>query len=614
MRIQFSRAAVAVLTTGALIPLGIVAGASAAHADPVPTLGQHTAVPAYIPPTDTTAWNQIATSGSQLGFVVANVANGPDNSVNTAWKSVIDTTHNSGVKVLGYVDTGYFGATTPPRYTVLGDTSATAWLVQAQQDINRWYDFYGSSIDGIFFDDGLNTCGPTPGSQQYVDLYRELNDYVHKYHFGSLTVVNPGVGVPNCYEDAADIIITFEGNYSAYLNPTGDYVTQQWQLNSDPNKFWHLVYDVPQSGLATVLDKSKQNNAGYIYVTPDSLPNPWDTMPSSSYWSAELSGTQVTDPTTPLTPQPPYSSNTAATSVHLGWDSDPWNRAAGYDVYQGSTKIGSVGNFTPADTDFSVRGLQPSTQYTFKLKGRTLAGTLSGFSSTFTVTTAAQSANAPTAPGSLTTSDLAPTSVRLTWNASTDCDSGDYVEFYDVYQDNVRVLTVNSSITSVRLGFMTPETQHSFKVYARDRSGRSSAASNTVTITTPAPPGGPIANPAADLTSANATLSAQYNLPFTFHNVFIDTDNNANTGYAIAGIGADRLIQDGSYYQHAGGTGWNWSPVSGVNPLQSSTGGLYQWQVPTSTLGTGVTSIKVVFNGSGSSPDYFTAIVTANIH
>jgi hypothetical protein len=31
-------------------------------------------------------------------------------------------------------------------------------------------------------------------------------------------------------------------------------------------------------------------------------------------------------------------------------------------------------------------------------------------------------------------------------------------------------------------------------------------------------------------------------------------------------------------------------------------------------MGTGVTTIKVVYNGSGGSPDYYTAILTANIH
>ena len=34
---------------------------------------------------------------------------------------------------------------------------------------------------------------------------------------------------------------------------------------------------------------SRQRNAGYVYVTPDDLPNPWDTLPSGSYWTHELS-------------------------------------------------------------------------------------------------------------------------------------------------------------------------------------------------------------------------------------------------------------------------------------------------------------------------------------
>ncbi len=606
------RAAAATLTAGALTVLGLGVTVTTAHADPVPALGQHVAVPAYIPPSDTAAWNRLSTSNAQLGFVVANVANGPDTSPNTSWQTVIDATHNHGTKVLGYVDTGYFGFTTPARQTVLGDTDATAWLVQAEQDINRWYQYYGGSIDGIFFDDAQNVCGPTSGGQQYVNLYRQLNDYVHSYHPGALTVDNPGVAVPDCYEDAADILITFEGTYSDYLNPTGQYVTQQWQLNTDPNKFWHLVYNVPdQTALTAVMNKSKQNNAGYIYATPDTLPNPWDTVPAAGYWTAELAATQVTDGTSPPVPHQPYTLSVHSTTVHLAWTSDSWTRTVGYDVYQGSTKIGSVSNFTPCDNDFLVVGLQPSTQYSFTLRARDLAGTVSSAGPARILTTDSAWGAPPTAPGSLTASALAPTSVRLSWTASTGTD--DDVAFYDVYQNGTRLLTLDPSITSVHIGFLTPQQQYSFYVIARVSSGTSSPASNTVTVTTPQPAGGPIANLAVNLTSSTATFQAQYNLPFTFHNVFIDADHNANTGYQVAGVGADYLIQNDTFYQHTG-TGFSWTPVTGVNPLVSSTGGLYQWQVPTSSLGTGVQTINVVFNGSGGSPEAYTAIITATLH
>jgi len=419
------------------------------------------------------------------------------------------------------------------------------------------------------------------------------------------------VAVPDCYEDAADILITFEGTYSDYLNPTGQYVTQQWQLDADPNKFWNLVYNVPdQTALTAVMNKSKQNNSGYVYATPDTLPNPWDTVPPTSYWNAELAATQVTDGTSPLVPHQPYAINVGATTVHLGWISDPSTREVGYDIYQGSTKVGSVGDFTPGDTDFTIVGLQPSTQYGFSLRGRDEAGTVSAAGPTLLVTTAATSGHPPTAPGSLTASALAPTSVRLSWTASTD--NYGCVAFYDVYQGGTRVLTVDASILSVHIGFLTPAQQYSFSVVARDGTATSSAASNTVTVTTPQPPA-PITGPAADLTSTVTSFQAQYNLPFTFYNVFIDTDRTATTGYQVAGVGADYLIQNGTLYQHSG-TGFSWTAVSGVSPLVSNTGGLYRWQVPTSSLGTGLQSINVVFNGSGSSPDAYTPIITATLH
>jgi hypothetical protein len=35
-----------------------------------------------------------------------------------------------------------------------------------------------------------------------------------------------------------------------------------------------------------VLDQSVARRAGYVYITSDSLPNPWDALPP--YWKAEV--------------------------------------------------------------------------------------------------------------------------------------------------------------------------------------------------------------------------------------------------------------------------------------------------------------------------------------
>ncbi|MCL2516271.1 MAG: spherulation-specific family 4 protein, partial [Microbacteriaceae bacterium] len=158
LRVSLAAAAIAALGAAGAAPAQAEPGAAPAHPDAA--VSQHLAAAAYISPTDP-AWSQIAATGSALGFVVANVSNGPGSAEDDAWKAVIDNAHAHGVKVLGYVDTGYLGGSDPVRTTRLGDTDATAWTVQAEQDVARWYSFYGASIDGIFFDDGMNTCGPT---------------------------------------------------------------------------------------------------------------------------------------------------------------------------------------------------------------------------------------------------------------------------------------------------------------------------------------------------------------------------------------------------------------------------------------------------------------------
>lgn len=352
------RAAGAAIATTAVV-IASVATASAAAQATVPDLGQRVAVPAYIPPSDTSSWASLTPGDPQLGLIVVNVANGPDSAVNPTWKTLIDTAHANGTRVLGYIDSGYFGASVPPRTTVLGDTDATSWLVQAEQDADRWYAFYGSSIDGIFVDDGLNTCGPTPGSTAYVDLYEQLDDYIHGNHPGSLTVVNPGITVPECYEDAADVIVSFEGSAADYLSPSPERATAPWQLDGDPNKFWHIVYDVDATQLDAVVDATKANNAGYVYLTDDVLANPYDTAPTGTYWSDELAATAASSTAIPATPTRPSAVDVYSTGLDLSWTSSSSSGVVGYEVYRDGLHIGSAGNYYPAASEFTDVGLAP---------------------------------------------------------------------------------------------------------------------------------------------------------------------------------------------------------------------------------------------------------------
>ncbi|MGW0945488.1 fibronectin type III domain-containing protein [Streptomyces sp. NPDC002623] len=92
---------------------------------------------------------------------------------------------------------------------------------------------------------------------------------------------------------------------------------------------------------------------------------------------------------------------------------------------------------------------------------------------------------APTAPGTLTSTGKTSSSVSLSWNASTD-NVG--VTAYDVYRGSTNVLTVSG--TSATVSGLSASTAYTFTVKARDAAGNTSAASNSVSVTTNAGGGG----------------------------------------------------------------------------------------------------------------------------
>ncbi|MCP3759829.1 carbohydrate binding domain-containing protein [Streptomyces sp. TBY4] len=86
---------------------------------------------------------------------------------------------------------------------------------------------------------------------------------------------------------------------------------------------------------------------------------------------------------------------------------------------------------------------------------------------------------APTVPGSLAATGKTSTTASLSWTASTD-NVG--VNGYDIYQGGAKVAT--STTTSATVTGLTPSTAYAFTVRARDAAGNTSAASNTVNVTT----------------------------------------------------------------------------------------------------------------------------------
>ena len=128
----------------------------------------------------------------------------------------------------------------------------------------------------------------------------------------------------------------------------------------------------------------------------------------------------------------------------------------------------------------------------------------------------------PSTPTNLVASGTTQTSTNLSWNASTD-NVG--VTGYDVYQGATVIATVTGTTRSVT--GLTPSTAYSFSVRAKDAAGNVSSASNTVNVTTLAPPDTTAPTAPTSLV-ASGTTQTSTNLSWN-----ASTDNVGVTGYDV---------------------------------------------------------------------------------
>ncbi len=230
---------------------------------PPPTVAsQSIAVPSYIYPGDA-HWAQLLDGAPTVGLAMINPNSGPGSAVDPNYVHQVAATKGRGILVVGYVHTSY---TTRP-------------IADVKADVDRHYDWYG--VDGIFFDEVTDGC-TNPAQSAY---YQELHDYVKAKYTADEVVLNPGTRSGECYMQASDIIITFEDTFANYVNwePSG------WETAYPARRFWHLIINTTEADLANAISLSKARNVGWVYVTPDVLPNPWDTLPGAPYWNTELS-------------------------------------------------------------------------------------------------------------------------------------------------------------------------------------------------------------------------------------------------------------------------------------------------------------------------------------
>ncbi|SDB62491.1 Por secretion system C-terminal sorting domain-containing protein [Flavobacteriaceae bacterium MAR_2010_188] len=254
-------------------------------------------------------------------------------------------------------------------------------------------------------------------------------------------------------------------------------------------------------------------------------------------FTGKFTGNTISDTQAPSAPANLSVSSVTQSSLKLNWSASTDNSGVtGYEVYQNSNMI-----TTTTSTNFDVTGLQSNTPYSYYIIAKDAAGNKSEKSNNVSATTSGTDIAAPSAPTTLSVSNITINSLRLNWSASTD-NIG--VTGYEVYQNSTLISTTTS--TYINLSGLISNSAYSYYIIAKDAAGNKSNKSNTVNITTLSvdsiAPSSPSNLTASNITTNSANLSwysANDNVGVTGYNVYrngVLIANITGTTYQVSGL------------------------------------------------------------------------------
>jgi hypothetical protein len=403
---------------------------------------------------------------------IINPNNGPNSSIDSNYVNGIKQLQAAGITVLGYV------------YTHYGARSTSS----IEADINTYNNWY--HVSGIFFDEMANTAG-------HETYYSNLSTYVKSLGM-TMTVGNPGTDTAPSYIGTVDILDIYENPGMPALSNLGGWHTSYTKSNFGLIGFG--VSSLPNQSTIT----ADSAYVSYMYITDDTLPNPYDTVPSYLSTEVGMLDTGSTSTTAPGSPTGLTATSVSSSQINLSWivpSNNGGSAITGYKIERstdsGITWSTMVSNTGSTATTYSNTGLVASTSYTYRVSAINSVGT----SSTSTTSSAITLAILLTSPAITLnpTSGYAGTSITVTGTKFASSSA------ITVSYDGSAVSTSQGSITtSASGGFSATFTEPApaigtHTVTAHDASTDSASAQFTVTALPPTTTTGSLAVNSVDL-------------------------------------------------------------------------------------------------------------------
>lgn len=203
-------------------------------------------------------WDDVAQAAGSVPIIaIVDPADGPGPGFpNADYQQGLADLQAGGAGIVGYVDTA-FGA----RDAALIEDDVDAYAAEPR-------------VTGIFLDQGAATAGN-------FSYYSNICHYIRSKPTLTTIVLNSGPALAEAYlaPGLVDIAMVFEQSVG-----WPDYTPDPFIADYPPERFSMLVHTCPTAGeMESNVARAVHRNIGWVYVTDDAMPNPWDTQ--AGYWT-----------------------------------------------------------------------------------------------------------------------------------------------------------------------------------------------------------------------------------------------------------------------------------------------------------------------------------------